>query len=156
MSYENMARSHIKELFREAFDLTEVVIDQDGDLPFTSGAAVFYVSVVGGGGLIRVWSCAVHGLAVTKPVLREVNDANASLVLARSWVQGSGVMVEGWCCMSAPRAGPQTCDRSQGRRTAGTMNRPAAHSGTRWSAMPKGSLRRSRPRGRRTRCAWSS
>ena len=42
-----------------------------------------------------VWSRAVDGLAVTKPVLREVNDANAWLVLSRTWVQGNGVMVEG-------------------------------------------------------------
>lgn len=95
MSYEEMARSHVKELVREAFDVTEVVVDPDGDLPFMSGTAVFYVSVVAGGRLVRVWSGAVHGLAVTKPVLREVNDANAGLVLARAWVQGSGVMVEG-------------------------------------------------------------
>ncbi len=56
---------------------------------------MFYVSVVAGGRLVRVWSLAVDGLAVTKPVLREVNDTNARLVLACTWVQGRGVMVEG-------------------------------------------------------------
>lgn len=99
-----MARSHVKELVREAFEVTEVVVDADGDLPFTNGTAVFYVSVVGGGRLVRVWSAAVQGLAVTKPVLREVNDANAALVLARAWVQGSGVMVEGCLPVETVRA----------------------------------------------------
>ena len=92
-----MARSHVKELAREAFELTEVVVDADGDLPFPHGTAVFYVSVVADGRLVRVWSRAVDGLAVTKPVLREVNDANAWLVLARTWVHDDAVMVEG--CM---------------------------------------------------------
>ena len=99
-----MARSHVKELAREAFELTEVVVNTDGDLPFHKGTAVFYVSGVAAGRLVRVWSCAVHGLAVTKPVLREVNDANAGLVLARTWVQGSGVMVEGCLLVETVRA----------------------------------------------------
>ena len=95
MSYLEMARSHVKELAREAFDLTEVVVDRDGDLPFPYGTAVLHISVVADGRLVRAWSRAVEGVAVTKPVLREVNDVNASLVLARTWVDGHAVMVEG-------------------------------------------------------------
>ena len=45
MSYLEMARSHVKELAREAFDLTEVVVDRDGDLPFPYGTAVLHMSV---------------------------------------------------------------------------------------------------------------
>ena len=105
MSYLDMARSHVKELAREVFELTEIVVDEDGDLPFRHGTAVFYVSVVANGRLVRVWSRAVDGLAVTKPVLREVNDANAWLVLARTWVHGSAVMVEGCLPVEALRAG---------------------------------------------------
>jgi hypothetical protein len=104
VSYLDMARSHVKELAREAFDLTEVVVDSDGDLPFHNGTAVFYVSVVANGRLVRVWSRAVDGVAVTKPVLREVNDANAWLVLARTWVHGNGVMVEGCLPIETLRA----------------------------------------------------
>jgi len=100
-----MARSHVKELAREAFELSELVVDSDDDLPFHHGSAVYYVSLVADGRLVRVWSRAVDGLAVTKPVLREVNDANAWLVLARTWVQGSAVMVEGCLPVEALRAG---------------------------------------------------
>ena len=46
MSYPEMARSHVTELAREAFDLTEVVVDRDGDLPFPNGTAVLHMSVV--------------------------------------------------------------------------------------------------------------
>jgi hypothetical protein len=63
-----MARSHIKELVREAFELDEVVVDADGDLPFPCGTAMFYVSVIPGGRLLRVWSAAVSGIHVNKAV----------------------------------------------------------------------------------------
>lgn len=90
-----MARSHVKELLREAFCMHEVVADEDGDLPFPCGTAMFYVSVVRDGRLVRVWSRAVAGVRVNKPVLREVNDANRELVLSRVYAYGSSVMVEG-------------------------------------------------------------
>ena len=46
MSYLERARWHVKELAREAFDLIEVVVDRDGDLPFLNGTAVLHMSVV--------------------------------------------------------------------------------------------------------------
>lgn len=95
MSYEDMARSHVKELVREAFELEEVVVDADGDLPFPCGTAMLYVSLVSGGRLLRVWSQAVGGLRVTKPVLREVNDYNRRLVFARASATDCAVWVEG-------------------------------------------------------------
>jgi hypothetical protein len=90
-----MARSHVKELVREAFELQEVVVDSDGDLPFPCGTAMFYASVVHGGQLLRVWSQAVAGMKVTKSVLREIDEANADLVLSRVFTSGSRVVVEG-------------------------------------------------------------
>lgn len=90
-----MARSHVKELAREAFELHDVVVDEDGDLPFPCGTAMFYVSVVEGGRLVRVWSRAVSGIEVRKPVLRELNEANAGLRFARTYATGSSVWVEG-------------------------------------------------------------
>ncbi|MFP5219479.1 MAG: T3SS (YopN, CesT) and YbjN peptide-binding chaperone 1 [Actinomycetes bacterium] len=95
MSYEDMARSHVKELAREAFELAEVVVDDDGDLPFPCGTAMFYVSVVRDGRLVRGWSRAVSGIAVTKPVLKELNEVNTSLMLARAYATTSCVWVEG-------------------------------------------------------------
>ena len=95
MSYEDMARSHVKELVREAFELDDVVVDEDGDLPFPCGTAMVYASVVRDGRVLRVWSRAVAGVHVDKHVLREVNDANAHLVLARAYALDSAVWVEG-------------------------------------------------------------
>ena len=90
-----MARSHVKELVREAFELEEVVVDEDGDLPFPCGTAMFYASVVCGGRVLRVWSQAVGGLRVTKPVLREINEVNRGLIFARISATETAVWVEG-------------------------------------------------------------
>lgn len=97
MSYEDMARSHVKELAREAFELEQVVADDDGDLPFPCGTAMVYLSVVGEGRLMRVWSRAVAGIAVNKAVLREINEVNAGLVISRVWANDSEVWIE--ACM---------------------------------------------------------
>ncbi len=95
MSYEDMARSHVREMAREAFELQEVVVDEDGDLPFPYGTAIFYASVVCSGQLVRVWSRAVGGLKITKSVLRELDAMNAGLVCARVFSRGDAVFVEG-------------------------------------------------------------
>ena len=95
MSYEDMARSHVKELVRTVFELDEVVVDADGDLPFPCGTAMFYLSLVGDGRLLRVWSRAVAGIKVNKPVLQEINQVNAGMTVGRVWATGSEVWVEG-------------------------------------------------------------
>ena len=95
MSYEDMARSHVKELVREAFELDEVVVDEDGDLPFPCGTAMFYASVVRQGRVLRVWSRAVAGIHINKAVLREINEVNRGLVFARVSATDTAVWVEG-------------------------------------------------------------
>ena len=90
-----MARSHVKELAREAFELDEVVVDCDGDLPFPFGTAMVYVSLVRHGRLVRVWSRALAGVHVNKAVLREVDQVNAGLIFARVFTQLDSVTVEG-------------------------------------------------------------
>jgi hypothetical protein len=109
LSYEDMARSHVKELAREAFDLQEVVVDADGDLPFPCGTALFYVSVVDRGQLVRVWSQAVAGLEVKKAVLREVNDANRGMRVARASATAGAVWVEG--CLPVETLRPEDLGR---------------------------------------------
>ena len=99
-----MARSHVKELARAAFELDEVVVDSDGDLPFPCGTAMFYASVVRDGRLLRVWSQAVSGIHVNKAVLREINDTNRALVLARVYATTSTVVVEGCLPIQTLRA----------------------------------------------------
>ncbi len=95
MSYEDMARSHVKELLRAALGLEQVVVDDDGDVPLRSGTAMVYASVVAGGRLVRVWSRAVSGVRATKSVLREVNDANVHAVVARVFAEHDAVWVAG-------------------------------------------------------------
>ena len=95
MTYEDMARSHVTALVREAFGLEDVVVDEDGDIPFPCGTALSYASVVREGRLLRVWSRAVAGVHVGKQVLREINDANANATLVRVYATGSAVWVEG-------------------------------------------------------------
>ena len=90
-----MARSHVKELMREAFELDEVVVDEDGDLPFPCGTAMVFVSLIRQGWMLRVWSRAVGGIRINKPVLREINEVNSGLSLARVWATGDAVWVEG-------------------------------------------------------------
>lgn len=94
MSYADMARSHVKELARQAFELEQVVEDEEGDLPFPCGTAMLFLSVVDDGRLVRAWSVAARGVPVTKAVLRELNDANAGAVMARVWAIGRDVVVE--------------------------------------------------------------
>jgi len=89
-----MARSHVKELAREAFELDEVVVDCDGDLPFPFGTALVYVSVVRDGRLVRVWSRALSGIHVNKAVLREIDEVNAGLIFGRVFTRLDGVIVE--------------------------------------------------------------
>lgn len=90
-----MARSHVKELVRQGLGLTEVVEDCDGDLPFRQGSAAWFISTREDGQRLRVWSRAVLGIKATAAVLREVNDANLSLEVARVVVRGQAVFVEG-------------------------------------------------------------
>jgi hypothetical protein len=106
MAYEDMARSHVKELAREAFALERVREDADGDLPFPFGTAMVYVSVVGEGRVVRVWSRIVGGVRITKPVLQEVNDVNAGLIASRVWATACEVWIE--ACMPVEVVRP--CD----------------------------------------------
>lgn len=99
-----MARSHVKELAREAFELDDVVVDGDGDLPFPCGTAMFYASVTRKGRLLRVWSRAVAGIQVKKPVLRELNEVNRDLVFSRVYADRDEVWVEGCLPVETLRA----------------------------------------------------
>lgn len=103
LSYEDMARGYLKDLVGQAFGLESVEVDGDGDLPFACGTAMFYISVAPQSRLMRVWSLAVRGIDAKKVVLREVNEANAMLALARVYVDAAGVWVEGCLPMESVR-----------------------------------------------------
>ena len=93
MSYQDMARSHVKELVRETFDLSEVV-DED-DLSFPCGSAMLCESVVRDGCVLRLWSRGVIGLRVNMPVQREMDEVNVGLRFSRVSSRHDGVWVEG-------------------------------------------------------------
>lgn len=95
MAYADLARSHVKECLREAFELPRLVVDDDGDVPFRVGTAVYFVSVDPEGRRARVWSVAVRLVKITAAVLRELNEANGALELSRVYAVGDRLMVEG-------------------------------------------------------------
>ncbi len=94
MGYEEMAHSHVQRLLREGMGLDELVQDREGDYPFRHGTAMYYLSVVHGGHMVKIWSYCVFGLKATAPVLREINAANARLVHCRMFLCGSTLEVE--------------------------------------------------------------
>jgi hypothetical protein len=89
-----MAHSHVQRMLREAFELDELEQDGDGDYPFRHGTAMYYLTVLRGGHLVKVWSYAVSGLRPTAPVLREVNDLNARLLHSRAFLCGGHLQLE--------------------------------------------------------------
>ena len=137
MSYEDMARSHVKELARQAFELDEVVVDGDGDLPFPYGTAMVYASVVGEGRVLRVWSRAVSGIEIKKSVLREINEVNAVLVISRVWATDAEVWVEACLPVEVLRPLDVGCLVSEVGRTADRLGSmlAAVHGG--WVANPE-------------------
>ena len=118
LSYADMARSHVQSLAREAFELEQVVVDGDGDLPFPCGTAMVYVSVVGEGQLMRVWSRVVSGISPTKSVLKEINEVNAGLVISRVWATTSEVWMEACMPVEVLRPLDISCIVSEVGRTA--------------------------------------
>ena len=95
MAYVDLARSHVKECLREAFALPQLVVDEDGDVPFTHGTAVYYVTVRGDGRRVKAWAHAVRGVKRSAALLRELNEVNRSRELARVHVVHDRVVVEG-------------------------------------------------------------
>lgn len=95
MALIDLARSHVKECLREAFELSQVVVDHDGDLPFRAGTAAYFVSVRPDGQKVRAWSMVVRGIKVNAAVLREINEVNAGLETCRMFAVNDRVIVEG-------------------------------------------------------------
>jgi hypothetical protein len=95
MGYVDLARSHVKECLREAFELPQLVVDEDGDVPFTHGTAQYYVTVRQDGRKAKAWSTAVFGVKPVAAVLREINEVNAGLQHARVFVSRERLVVEG-------------------------------------------------------------
>lgn len=95
MAYVDMARSHVKECLREAFELPSLKVDDDGDVPFRHGTAIYYVTVRGDGKRVKVWAHAVRGVKRTAALLREVNEVNIGLELARVYLVHDRLAVEG-------------------------------------------------------------
>lgn len=96
-----------------------------------------YVSVVGGGRVLRIWSRAVNGIDVKKAVLREINEVNAGLVISRAWATDTAVWVEACMPIEVLRPLHVGCMVSEVGRTADTLGSmlAAVHGG--WVANPE-------------------
>ena len=94
MSYLQMAHSHLQRMLREGMELEEIHQDCDGDYPFRHGTAAYYLSVTGGGHMVKIWSNVVLGLKGTVSVLREINATNEGLVHCRMFLAGTTLQIE--------------------------------------------------------------
>jgi hypothetical protein len=89
-----MAHSHVQRMLREGMELEKVEQDGDGDYPFRHGTAMYYLTVLRGGRLLKIWSHAAYGVKPTKAVLREVNSTNELLMHCRTYMWGETLVVE--------------------------------------------------------------
>ena len=96
MTAPEVLRSHVLRSLRRDLDLRLAAPDQDGDWCVPHAPAPVYVRLLEDEPpLVRVWSAAAHGLPSTARVLREVNDVNAGLVGARTFLRGGTLYVVG-------------------------------------------------------------
>jgi len=94
MSFEDMAHSHAQRLLREGMELTEINADMDGDYAFAHRDIAYWVTVLPGGQLIRIWAMPAMGIKATVAVLREVNDLNAAYRFAHAYLCDGMLTIE--------------------------------------------------------------
>jgi hypothetical protein len=95
MAYRDMARSHVVECTRKAFELSEVTVDGDGDLPMRYGTAMYFLSIRGDGRKVKAWSPVVGPVKGSAALLRELNEVNAGLLVSRVFWGDDQVVAEG-------------------------------------------------------------
>lgn len=95
MAYIELVRSHVERLLQEVFELCRVRRDQDGDYPFRSGSAVYFVRVLDGDPvMISVFAAAVTGVKRSAKLLEEINSINARSVFGHVYWRAGTVFVE--------------------------------------------------------------
>lgn len=95
MSFVDLAKSHVRECLREGFELPSLMVDDDGDVPFSHGTARYYVTVRQDGLKVKAWATAVYGVKPSAAVLREINEVNAGLQFSRAFIVQERLMIEG-------------------------------------------------------------
>lgn len=90
MTWDDALRAHVRRMAREDLDLRLGPPDEDGDwLVDSDGVPVVLALLPGDPVLLRAWTSAAQRVPRTAKVLREVNDANVALRVARLlWVDG--------------------------------------------------------------------
>ena len=87
--------AYVVQCLQDIWDVRRVHIDDDGDVPFRSGTAACWVSVIDADPLfVRVWAYAVTGIKPTAPVLRELNEINRRSRTATAYWADAAVVVE--------------------------------------------------------------
>lgn len=88
-------RAFVERLLMEEFQTQELVVDEDGDVPFHSGSSACYVTVEHEPYLgVRVWGIAALGIRPTVGALREVNELNHRSSLTKIALVGDRVRVD--------------------------------------------------------------
>lgn len=88
-------QSHIRQCLQDSWEVPNLQVDDDGDVPFRAGVAAGWVAAVDGEPpLVRVWAHAAFGIKGTAAVLREINDINRRGCTARVYWDDGAVVVE--------------------------------------------------------------
>lgn len=96
MTALEVLRSHVVRSLRRDLDLRLAAPDEDGDWTVPHDRLPVHVRLLEGDpALVRVWAAVAHGLPGTARVLREVNDVNAGLVGARTFLRAGTLFVAG-------------------------------------------------------------
>ncbi|MCW2607334.1 MAG: hypothetical protein JWO60_2027 [Frankiales bacterium] len=89
-------RAHVLRSLRKDLCTGPLGLDEDGDVRIVWETLAVYVRLLPGTPpLVRVWAPAASGLPGHAKVLRELNDVNAGLVGARSFLRGGTLYVAG-------------------------------------------------------------
>jgi hypothetical protein len=94
MANAEMIRPYVEKLLKEWTGTDALIIDEDGDIPFRVGSAMYYVSVLDRDPpLVRVWATLLRGVKKNMKLLDAINDANTRILQCRMFWHDDAVML---------------------------------------------------------------
>jgi hypothetical protein len=85
-----LLRSHVEKCLKEVFGSGDLVMDEDGDYPFSGAYAPCWVSVVDNDEpFVQIYAHAAHDVPLSQDMLAELTDVNGRAIWAKvSWAEG--------------------------------------------------------------------
>ena len=94
MANAEMIRPYVEKLLKEWTGADELIVDEDGDIPFRVGSARYYVSILDRDPpLVRVWATLLRGVKKNMKLLEAINDANTRILQCRMFWNDGAVML---------------------------------------------------------------